>query len=94
MASLFDTLQANAFRAGIRTRTKESQAWFKRNVTNLQVSPTSILKDKALDKTAQNIRGNKLLKDLSTTALFGANAKCVGKIADEENNRFYRFIRG
>jgi len=58
MASLFDTLQANAFRAGIRTRTKESQAWFKRNVTNLQVSPTSILKDKALDKTAQNIRGN------------------------------------
>lgn len=58
MASLFDTLQANAFRAGIRTRTKESQAWFKRNVTNLQVSPTSILKDKALDKTSQNIRGS------------------------------------
>ena len=28
MASLFDTLQANAFRSGITARTKESKKWF------------------------------------------------------------------
>ena len=58
MASLFDTLQANAFRAGIQGRTKASQEWFKKNVTNLQVSRESLLKDSALDRTSQNIRGN------------------------------------
>ena len=61
-----------------------------RDALNIQVSST----EDSDAGTAQNIRGNKLLKDLSTTALFGANAKCVGKIADEENNRFYWFIKG
>jgi hypothetical protein len=61
-----------------------------RDALNIQVSST----EDSDAGTAQNIRGNKLLKDLSTTALFGANAKCVGKIADEENNKFYWFIKG
>jgi hypothetical protein len=61
-----------------------------RDALNIQVSST----EDSDAGTAQNIRGNKLLKDLSTTTLFGANAKCVGKIADEENNRFYWFIKG
>ena len=42
MASLFDTLQANAFRAGVQARTKQSQAWFMKNVTNLSVSRQGI----------------------------------------------------
>ena len=46
-----------------------------RDALNIQVSST----EDSDAGTAQNIRGNKLLKDLSTTALFGANAKCVGK---------------
>lgn len=58
MASLFDTLQANAFRAGVRSRTKQSQEWFRKNVTNLTVSRQTLLKDPALDRTAQNIRGS------------------------------------
>ena len=58
MASLFDTLQANAFRAGITARTKQSQTWFKNNVTNLSVSSQSILKDTALTRTTQQIRGS------------------------------------
>jgi len=58
MASLFDTLQANAFRAGIQGRTKASQEWFKKNVTNLAVSRQSVLKDTALDKTTQQISGS------------------------------------
>ena len=58
MASLFDTLQANAFRAGIQARTKQSQTWFKNNVTNLTVSRQGILKDTALTRTTQQIRGS------------------------------------
>ena len=58
-----------------------------RDALNIQVSST----EDSDTGTAQNIRGNKLLKDLST--LFGTNAKCVGKIADEENNTFYWFVK-
>jgi len=58
MASLFDTLQANAFRAGIQGRTKASQEWFKKNVTNLAVSRQGVLKDTALDRTTQQISGS------------------------------------
>ena len=58
MASLFDTLQANAFRAGIQGRTKASQEWFKKNVTNLAVSRQGVLKDTALDRSTQQIRGS------------------------------------
>ena len=58
MASLFDTLQANAFRAGIRTRTTQSRDWFQKNVTKLQVNRQSILSDSRLDRTSTNIRGN------------------------------------
>ena len=36
MASLFDTLQAGAFRAGVSPRTKASQNWFRRKVNELK----------------------------------------------------------
>ena len=58
MASLFDTLQANAFRSGVQARTKQSRAWLQANVQNLSVSRQSLLQDTALDRTAQNIRGS------------------------------------
>jgi len=61
-----------------------------RDALNIQISST----EESDAGTAQNIRGNKILKDLSTSALFGANAKCVGKIADEENNKIYWFVKG
>ena len=35
MASLFDTLQANAFRAGVTARTRESRKWFSKKVQEL-----------------------------------------------------------
>ena len=50
MASLFDTLQAQAFRAGVSPRTKESQQWFQRNVKKLSdVNRKQLLQDNALD---------------------------------------------
>lgn len=54
MASLFDTLQAQAFRAGVTPRTKQSQQWFQRNVKKLgDVSSRTVLKDDALQKTSK-----------------------------------------
>jgi len=58
MASLFDTLQANAFRSGIQARTDQSRAWFQKNVKNLAISRKNLLQDSALTRTSTNIRGN------------------------------------
>ena len=59
MASLFDTLQAGAQRAGVKARTKDSQKWFQKKAQEL-VMPArkSLLKDDALDRTSRNIAGN------------------------------------
>ena len=59
MASLFDTLQANAFRSGITARTKESQDWFKDNIEKLKMpARQALLKDDALEPTSKLIYGN------------------------------------
>lgn len=59
MASLFDTLQAQAQRAGVTARTKESKKWFEKKVGELsKVSRTKILKDSALDKTTKTLPGS------------------------------------
>lgn len=59
MASLFDTLQANAQRAGVTARTRRSQLWFQKNIKNLAI-PTrqKLLKDKALQPVSKEIAGN------------------------------------
>jgi len=57
--SLFDLLQAQAFRAGIQGRTKESQNWFRKKVKDLgDVNPRSLLKDSALEPTTREISGS------------------------------------
>ena len=62
MASLFDTLQAQAFRAGVSPRTKESQQWFQRNVKKLaDVNRRSVLKDDALDPTTKPRVGDMIM---------------------------------
>ena len=49
MASLFDTLQTQAFRAGITARTKQSSKWFQKKVGQLAVPARSkLMKDDAL----------------------------------------------
>jgi hypothetical protein len=59
MASLFDQLQAQAFRAGITARTKRSRNWFQKKVQELQMpSRQALLRDSALERTTRNIRGN------------------------------------
>ena len=59
MASLFDTLQANAFRAGVTARTRESRKWFSKKVQELgTVNRTQLLKDTALDPTTKELGGS------------------------------------
>ena len=59
MASLFDTLQAQAFRAGVTARTNASKKWFQANVKKLgNVNRTSLLKDDALDPVTKTLWGN------------------------------------
>ena len=59
MASLFDTLQANAFRAGVTARTKESQKWFQDKIEELPMpSRKKLLTDTALDPTARTLTGS------------------------------------
>ena len=59
MASLFDTISAQAFRAGITTRTDQSKKWFQKQVRELgTVSREKVLKDDALDKVGRTLAGN------------------------------------
>ena len=59
MASLFDTISAQAFRAGITTRTDQSKKWFQKKVRELgTVSREKVLKDDALDKVGRTLAGN------------------------------------
>jgi len=62
MASLFDTLQARAFRAGVTPRSKQSMLWFKNNVKKLgDVNQRSLLKDPALDVTKNPKPGDMMM---------------------------------
>ena len=59
MASLFDTLQANAFRAGVQARTKDSQKWFQGKLQDMTMpSRQKLLRDPALDTTERNLVGS------------------------------------
>ena len=60
--SLFDTLQAQAFRAGVTANTKSSQRWFQTKVKALSApSRTALLKDEALKKTANPRVGDMMM---------------------------------
>lgn len=62
MASLFDTLQARAFRAGVTPRSKQSMLWFQNNVKKLgDVNQRSLLKDPALDITKNPKPGDMMM---------------------------------
>jgi len=59
MASLFDTLQANAFRAGVQARTRQSSKWFQSKIEDMTMpSRQKLLKDPALEQTDRELIGN------------------------------------
>lgn len=62
MASLFDTLQAGAFRAGIQARTDKSRNWFSRRVKELgTVNRNKLMRDDALESTANPKVGDMIM---------------------------------
>ena len=62
MASLFDQLQAQAFRAGVSPRTTQAQNWFRKKVKDLgDINRRSLLKDEALDVTKNPLAGSMLM---------------------------------
>ena len=59
MASLFDTLQAGAQRAGVTARTNKSRKWFQSKIKDLNMpSRKQLLRDDALTRTNREIAGN------------------------------------
>ena len=62
MASLFDTLEVQAFRAGVPARTDKSRKWFQRKIKELgKVQPRKVLKDTALHKTNKPLIGDMIM---------------------------------
>ena len=53
MASLFDKLEAEAFRKGLTARSKEANDWFAKNVAKLgKIGPGKILSDDRAKETS------------------------------------------
>jgi len=48
MASLFDKIELEAFRAGITPRSKESMAWFRKKAQQLKPNRAQLLRDESL----------------------------------------------
>ena len=62
MASLFDKLEAEAFRKGLQQRSKEASDWFSNNVAKLgKIGPGKMLKDDRLRKQAQVSPGDMVM---------------------------------
>ena len=62
MASLFDTLEVQAFRAGIPARTDKSRRWFQRKIKELgKVQQRKVLKDDALHKVNKPLIGDMVM---------------------------------
>ena len=62
MASIFDTISAAAFRAGIKTRTPESEEWFMKKVKELAIpARKALLKDEALTKKTKVLPGDMIM---------------------------------
>ena len=62
MASLFDKLQAGAFRAGLTPRTDASRKWFQKKVKELgTINTTKLMNDDSLKETANPKVGDMIM---------------------------------
>ena len=61
MASLFDTLEAEAFRKGLQARSKEAALWFQRKAKELGPLGKAVLKDERLIKVGRPIPGDMIM---------------------------------
>ena len=57
MSNLFQTVEMEAFRAGITPRTKESRDWFRAKVRNMRVNRRALMKEDPLLSKSRTITG-------------------------------------
>ena len=58
MSKIFQSLELQAFRAGITPRTKESREWFRKKANNLRrINRESLMKEEPLKQTSQEAGG-------------------------------------
>lgn len=57
--SLFNTLQAQAYKAGVTPRTKDSQMWFRKKLMNMRnINRQKLLRDSAVEKVQRPRMGD------------------------------------
>ena len=61
MASLFDTLEAEAFRRGLQARSKEAAEWFQKKARELGPLGKNVLKDERLQTVGKPIPGDMIM---------------------------------
>ena len=61
MASLFDTLEAEAFRKGLQARSKEAAVWFQAKARELGPLGKSVLKDERLQTVGKPVIGDMIM---------------------------------
>ena len=58
MSNLFQTVEQEAFRAGITPRTKESRAWFRKKVQNMRVGRRALMREEPIVTKSKTITGS------------------------------------
>jgi hypothetical protein len=58
MSNIFQTVEQEAFRAGITPRTKESRAWFRKKVQRMRVNRRDLMREEPLVSKNRTITGN------------------------------------
>jgi len=57
MSNLFQTVEQEAFRAGIQPRTKESRDWFRKKVQNMRVNRRQLMKEDPIELKSRTASG-------------------------------------
>ncbi len=59
MSNLFQTVEQEAFRAGIQPRTRESRAWFRRKVQNMRnINRRELMREDPIQSKAKSVSGS------------------------------------
>lgn len=58
MSNLFQTVEQEAFRAGITPRTEESRDWFRKKVQRMRVNRRSLMREEPIEMKNKAISGN------------------------------------
>jgi len=78
MSNLFQTVEIQAFRAGITPRSRESREWFRKKVQRMQVNRRALMKEDPIDRKSAGMGRNKAV--IGKMAMFFYDAKHRDKL--------------